>query len=390
MPRTLVIDDDPGLERMIKDHPPSCADGRHDFVFARTNDAAVDVLLHDKTLDVAMVAVDNPELAGLDIFRRLGDVKVRIPRIALMSRTDLGTIRAAMNGGAADFLAKPIRRDDLDSTINRVFADCEARRHAWRTEAQLAALEREVDVARNLQSQILPGSFEAPEGIEIFARMEPAKAMSGDFFDLFEIDDNRFGFVIADVSGKGVPAAFFMAVARTLIRATALTGVSPGECLDRANLLLCHHQVSGMFVSVFYGVVDRDTWELTYANGGHNTPFVIDGKTQLVRPLVGGDGVVLGVQDMLPYEEGAIILHPGDSLFLYTDGVSEAFNKDREQFSEQRLMDRLGDQGVSPVDQAVEAIFAAVAEHTAGAAQSDDMTAVMVRRSANALSSFVI
>ncbi|MGB0670331.1 MAG: PP2C family protein-serine/threonine phosphatase [Rhodospirillales bacterium] len=380
MPRTLVIDDDPHIERLLADEPPACAEGKHEFLFARSNDEAVRVLLSDKMLDVAMVAVDNPGIAGLDLFKRLGDIKVRIPRIALMGRTDLATIRTAMNGGAADFLAKPVKRADLDATINRVYADCEARRHAWRTEAQLAALRREVDVARGLQQQILPGTFAAPDGLEIFARMDPAKAMSGDFHDHFQIDDRHFGFVIADVAGKGVPAAFFMAVARTLIRATALTGVSPSECLDRANLLLCHHQVSGMFVSVFYGVVDTETWELTYCNGGHNTPFVVDGTTGLVRPIVDGDGVVLGVQDFLGYDEGRMILHPGDALFLYTDGVSEAFNEAHEQFSEDRLMASLRARRDGPLARLVDDIFADVASHTGSAPQSDDMTALMVRR----------
>ena len=381
MPKTLVMDDDPSVEALLSEHRDSLAStGSHEFLFARTDAEAMEVLATAKDLDIAVVAIDSDTLSGMGLFRQLGDARVRIPRIALTRSRDLAAIRRAMNDGAADFLTKPISLDDLSVTIDKVFEGCEGRRRAWRTEAQLAAIRREIDIAGDIQQRILPTRFPADGTLDIFARTTPAKEIGGDFYDFFEVAAGRLGIVVADVSGKGVPAAFYMAVARTLIRATATTGSGPAACLEQVNSLLCQHDIPGMFVSVFYGILDTGTWQMAFSNGGHLPPYLIRQRDRRVRALDGGDGVVLGVQEGLPYEEAVVTLEPGDALFFYTDGLTEAFDVDRNQFSDERLIDYLLENRSQSAHALAADVFAFVDVFTGGAPQSDDITSLVIKR----------
>src|SRR5262249_54169596 len=147
-----------------------------------------------------------------------------------------------------------------------------------------------------------PRAFPRRPDLELFAEMLPAREIGGDFYDFFPVDDGRLALVVADVSGKGVPAALFMAVSRTVLRSVALEGIAPGECLRRTNALLCLDNSAELFVSVFYGVLDTRTGELAYCNGGHNPPYVMR-KSGEVTLLEGTGGVVLGVLDDVAYKE---------------------------------------------------------------------------------------
>jgi len=387
MPRTLVIDDDPALEEILRKELDKLGAGNartdHEYLFARTEAEALEILKADGHLDMALVTIDSLDISGLDLFRKLEGVRLRIPRVALTSGGDLAAIRTAMNAGAVDFLTKPIAVADLTATVNKVFLDCEARRKSWRTEAKLAAIRREIDIAGDIQKRILPRSFPTDESLDLFARMSPANEMGGDFYDFFEVAPGKLGLVVADVSGKGVPAAFFMAVARTLIRATALIVLSPAECLSRVNRLLRDHDIPEMFVSVFYSILDTESWELVCANAGHLPPYLIrggEGEGKELMALTGGGGTVLGIQDELDYEEERISLEKGDAIFFYTDGLTEAFDADRNQFTDERLMQCLLDNKDQSAHALAENIFAFVNHFTSGAPQSDDMTSLVVKR----------
>lgn len=375
MPRTLVIDDDQHLQDVIGEQSAA------DFVFARTDEQALEILSRDSGIDIAIVSIDSGHIGGMNLFKRLkGLRRVRIPRIALTGGDDLKVIRGAMNDGAVDFLTKPVSIDDLKATINKVYKDCEARREAWRNEAELSAIRREIDVAGDLQKRILPSVFPKRDDLDVFARTTPAKEIGGDFYDFFEIEPDKIGLIVADVSGKGVPAAFFMAVARTLIRATVFNQPEPGPCLQQVNKLLFQHDIPGMFVSVFYGMLDTKTWEMTYANGGHLPPYLIPGDGGDVIALGGGDGVVLGVQDEIPYEQDTLCIDPGGALFFYTDGVTEAFDVDRNQFSDERLINYLLENRSLSAHALTENVFAFINMFAGDAPQSDDITSLVIKR----------
>jgi phosphoserine phosphatase RsbU/P len=178
------------------------------------------------------------------------------------------------------------------------------------------------------------------------------------------------------VSGKGVPAALLMAVTRTLLRACAQRGAAPGSCLEEVNRLLLRDTSSERFVTLFYAVLDAQRGELSYANGGHNPPLLLRANGT-VEELPKG-GLVVGIVPGATYETRSVPFHPGDQLFLYTDGISEAMNARREQFSSPRLLEVLSQSsGVSP-EELVRRVVDAVRHFTAGAAQSDDLTALAV------------
>jgi sigma-B regulation protein RsbU (phosphoserine phosphatase) len=166
--------------------------------------------------------------------------------------------------------------------------------------------------------------------------MIPARNVGGDFYDCFPVDDDRMALVIGDVSGKGVPAALFMAIARTMLRAVAARAATPGDCLREVNALLCRENELGMFVTLFYGILDLRTGELVYSNGGHNPPYLLaDGRPP--QALKGTEDTVLGMLEGLGYHTGQAVLGPGGGLFLYTDGVPDATNEQGEFYAAARL-----------------------------------------------------
>ena len=386
MPKALVIDDDPKTMALLTAPatPPMVADESLTFVFCKSDTEALQALREEADIDIALVSIDSQAITGMGLFKMLEGVRLRIPRIALTDADDLSDIRNAMNDGAADFLVKPLSFDDLITTVGRVYADTERRRHAWKTEAQLAALKKELDIAGNIQQAILPNLFPVHDAIDLFAEVRPARDMSGDFYDFFELSDDALFLVVADVAGKGIPAAFYMAVARTLIRATALAGASPKACLEQVNTALCRHEISGMFVSVFLGHLDLKTWTLSYANGGHLPPLLRRAASDTVEMLTdGGDGVVLGVQEPMVYDQGQCRILDGDSLLIYTDGVTEAFDTSRTQYSVERLIDQLSTNTELSAAEIVEALFSDINTFVQDAPKSDDITAMVIQRRRN-------
>ncbi len=377
MPRTLFIDDDPYFGSLLGDASGGTA-AAEDFLFARSDEEALQLIAAGARIDIAAVAVDSGRVSGMRFFHALKDSPLRVPRIALLSTPDIEAIRRAMNEGAADFLVKPVRLEDLAATLARVFQECERRRAAWRNEAHLSALRREIEVACEIQRRILPSDSLSAEFLDIDARMKPASNMGGDFYDYFELAPDRAALVVADVSGKGIPAAFYMAVVRTLLRASAFLTDTPAECISQVNALLCDHNIPGMFVSVLYAILDTRTGRLHYANGGHMNPLIV-GAAGSLRCLDEGGGTVLGVEAGSSYEDASAILEQGETLFLYTDGLTEAFDAERRQYGEDRLAHclRPGADGAAGL---VARVFADVARHVEGAPQSDDITALAVRR----------
>src|ERR1700719_1562511 len=236
-----------------------------------------------------------------------------------------------------------------------------------------AQLKAELDVARALQIAILPATFPPKPGCDGAARMIPATTMGGDFYDFIELPDGRIGLVMADVSGKGVPAAFFMAVARTNLRELAMHHVEPAACLARTNEVLCTQNPMELFVTVFYCIFDTATGVLRYANGGHNPPYVrrADGSIEV---LSGAGGLVLGAMPGIEYQNHTVQLRAGDRLVLYTDGVTEAFNHGDEAYGEKRLIAEVEAHGDGPAEALVERICRSVTKFCGTAPQSDDIT----------------
>ena len=236
-----------------------------------------------------------------------------------------------------------------------------------------AQLKAELEVARALQLAILPAAFPARSGCEAAARMIPATTMGGDFYDYIELPNGEIGLVIADVSGHGVPAAFFIAVARTNLRELAVHHTDPGECLAQTNDALCAQNPLDLFVTVFYCVLEPKSGVLHYANGGHNPPY-IRRAAGTVETLRGAGGLVLGAMPGGSYPTHTAQLLPGDRLVLFTDGVTEAFNPAEELYGAQRLADEVHVHGGGTPAALVERICQSVTNFAGTAPQSDDIT----------------
>ena len=245
-------------------------------------------------------------------------------------------------------------------------------------EKSLKQIADELAMAQRMQLSILPRRYPELPTLDLFARMQAARSVGGDFYDIIEIDRNRVGIVIADVSDKGVPAALMMAVSCTRIRSIALRGASPSRALAELNNTLSEDNETAMFVTVFYGIVDHAAGTLTYANGGHNSPYLLhDGAEATALPSTGG--VALGLVSDLEYDERTIKLQDGDTVFLFTDGVTEAFSTTGELFSEMRLRDTLFQTESLTVERLGHKVMDAVTQHSDGAPQSDDITCVVMR-----------
>ncbi|MBI3232784.1 MAG: serine/threonine-protein phosphatase [Bacteroidetes bacterium] len=246
----------------------------------------------------------------------------------------------------------------------------------------IKAIKRDLDTASKIQHAILPDAnnpFPHIKEFSICAEMIAAKDVGGDFYDFFLIDEDRLGFVMADVSGKGMPAALFMAVSRTMLKGTALLGGKPGDVLEIVNDLLCKENVSTLFVTVFYGVLNIRTGEVEYGNGGHNLPFILrkNGSVEMMKKT-GGMG--LAVMEEMPFENAHLKLNPGDAMFLYTDGVTEAMDNKDNLYSDPRLEKLLNKLNTnSSIDDIMNGVIADVNKFASGAPQADDITVLTLR-----------
>lgn len=295
---------------------------------------------------------------------------------------------------ADDPLARLIREDDQLGPIAAVLQQMSGRvveqhrrlselvarlRESLVRETRLASLQQELAIARELQRSVLPGDMAERAGYRVKGVMDSAQEVGGDFFDFFERGDGRLVFVIADVSGKGVPAAFFMAIARTLLKAIALFEPDPARCVRQLNDLLAVDNDRMMFVTLVFGVLDPATGRVEIVNAGHLPPVRLPaaGAPTLVPPT--GD-MAVAVAEGLDFAPLSLDLAPGESLVLYTDGVTEAFDAGGDQFGEARMLSALARLGGSAPEAVAAAMIGAVKRFETGAEQSDDVTLLVVQR----------
>lgn len=252
------------------------------------------------------------------------------------------------------------------------------------TTAAKERMEGDIRLAREVQQGIIPKVFPPfPDlpGIEIYARIDPAREVGGDFYDFFEVDAHHFGVVVADVSGKGVPAGLFMMVARTVLRGNARFRLDTAETLTWVNRLLSTDNPSLMFVTMFYMICDTRTGHVRYCNAGHNAPFLLrHGEHGIcAEPLPDAPNVVIGVEFNAAFTEQTFELAPGDGIAIYTDGVTEPINPDEQMYGEERLRLALERNGLSHLQTTCDAIYNEVCAYQQGLEQFDDFTLLLFR-----------
>jgi len=243
-------------------------------------------------------------------------------------------------------------------------------------------VEREFQLARQIQKTFLPQSIPGVEGWDFDLRWRTAREVGGDFYDVFLTREDRLAFAIADVSDKGMPAALYMTVTRTLIRAMAQYFTSPAEVLDRVNELLYEESQNGMFVTAIYALLDPRSGKLEYANAGHNLPLLFRGATDRIEKLAKG-GIALGVIENAKYTCHTMYISEEDTLLLYTDGVTEAFSSSGEQFTESRLIDALQKNKYGSASELLESLEDLINIFRQGEPPSDDLTMLAIHRLSN-------
>ena len=383
--KILSVDDEIDLELLLTQYfRRQIRKGEYEFKFAHNGLEALTMLLKEKDFDIILSDINMPEMDGLTLLTKINEMQNPALKCIMVSAYgDMGNIRQAMNNGAFDFATKPIDLDDLSVTIEKAIEQIRYIKTMQKEHTQLESIKGDLAVAREIQQAILPRIFppfpENAHQLDIAASMNAAKDVGGDFYDFFRIDDERIGFVIADVSGKGVPAAIFMAVSRTLIRATGIRGVSAAECMTYSNVLLAKESVNCMFVTVFYGIYNIKTGEVTYTNAGHNPPYLLKANGSL-KSLGNSKNIAAGVMEDIPFTEETLQLEPGDTLLMYTDGVTEATDTEEKEYGEARLEALLKQSTQADCQQIIDNVKADVKAFVGEAEQSDDITLLALKR----------
>lgn len=378
----LVVDDEPDLALLVRQKFRKRIRAK-ELVFTFANDGieALERLKADPSIDIVMTDINMPRMDGLTLLDHLSEWAYPVKAIVVSAYGDMSNIRTAMNRGAFDFITKPIDFEDLYITIDKTHRELEAHRRAAKLQRRVADLERELDIARNIQLSSLPSTFPAfPErsDFDLHAVTYPAREVGGDLYDFFLLDDHRLGFMLGDVSGKGLPAALFMVNTRSLLRATALQGMSAEACVRQVNRMLHADRVKGMFVTLVYGILDTQTGTVTYCNAGHNHPYHVraDGAVESVART---GGLALCLIKDFAYRAKTIQLAPGDTLYLYSDGVPEAVNTDHVFFEEERLEACLAHTCTASPKAMNSQLLNAVDAFVGAAPQKDDITLLALR-----------
>ncbi|MBV8837777.1 MAG: SpoIIE family protein phosphatase [Alphaproteobacteria bacterium] len=381
-PRILVVDDNDDNRYTLTMYLD--LEGYQNVATANDGEEAV-ALLESESFDLVLLDVMMPRLDGFGVLAWL-KTKGRLhhlPVIMISAQNEIESVVRCIELGAVDYLTKPFNKVLLRA---RLGSSLEKKRLRDQIRAHLTRLEQELNAARTLQLGMVPQSFPSADTVfpwDVHASIAPALEVGGDLYDVFRAPNGDLCFFIGDVSGKGMPAALFMARTKSLIRIiTELTAraapVDPAAVITRVNVELCEGNDSLMFVTLFFGVLSPGG-ELSYCNAGHNPPYRVAGA--VVTPLVQAAGLVLGVEAGFAYRSATTKLASGDGLFLYTDGVTEAFNAADVPYGEGRLEAVLG--RAQPTSRSlIEAVTADVAAFVGITPASDDVAMLAIYRAA--------
>ena len=358
----LVVDDSPENIDLLG----NVLNQDYEIKVALSGQKALKIAGSENPPDIILLDIMMPGMDGYEICRRLkSDAKTQdIPVIFVTSMSEVEDETKGLEVGAVDYITKPIRSPIVQARVKSHIELKETREYLknqneilehrveertrevldlQRVEFELRAaqekVENELNIAAQIQRSILPSNFPAfPEHREfdLYAMMVPAREVGGDFYDFFFIDADHLAVIIADVSDKGVPAALFTMISRTIIRSIVRQRKSPSQVLAETNDLLCEGNDTGMFVTVFIAYYHLPSGQFTYSNGGHN-PALSFGPNGASKKLARKHGPALGVRPGLPYKEDVETLEPGQIIVLYTDGVTEASSPQDELFGLDRF-----------------------------------------------------
>ena len=380
-PRILIADDQQdvldALRLLLKGHGYSIETVNSPAdLLATVARQEFDILLID--LNYARDTTSGRE--GLDVLSRLREIEDPPPVVAMTGWATVGLAVEAMQYGVSDFVEKPWTNTRLLEILHKQIGLGRERRELRRRAAEearareealihLQEQEREIAEAKAIQEKLLPREIPQMPGYEIATAWQSARLVGGDYFDILPLDDKTLGICIADVAGKGMPAALLMSNLQAAVRGLSSLSIAPDLLCSRLNSIVYRNTESDRFITFFYAHLDGSTRRLAYVNAGHNAPFVVrsDGSHERLRE----GGTVLGVFASRDYEMGSAQLSPCDRVLLFTDGVTEACDPVGEEFGEARLLCLLQDNRALSADELQAKILAVVAEFSGGRWQDD-------------------
>jgi phosphoserine phosphatase RsbU/P len=380
-PRILIADDQQdvldALRLLLKGHGYSIETvNSPSDLLAAVGRQKFDILLID--LNYARDTTSGRE--GLDLLSRLKQIEDAPPVVAMTGWATVGLAVEAMQFGVSDFVEKPWTNTRLLEILSKQVGLGRERRESRRLAAEearareaallhLQEQEREIAEAKAIQEKLLPREIPQMPGYEVASAWQSARLVGGDYFDILPLDDKTLGICIADVAGKGMPAALLMSNLQAAVRGLSSPSLPPNLLCSRLNSIVYRNTESDRFITFFYAHLDGPTRKLVYANAGHNTPLVVRADGSHER--LGEGGAVLGVFDSRNFDLGSVQLAPGDRVILFTDGVTEACSPAGEEFGEARLLRLLEDHRALSAKQLQAKILAAVAEFSGGRWQDD-------------------
>jgi sigma-B regulation protein RsbU (phosphoserine phosphatase) len=336
--RTLIADDQPDVLSAL--HLLLKSEGYQ--TEAVTSPSAAIEAIEQRDFDLVLMDLNYARDTtsgheGLDLLARIHEIDCTLPIVVMTAWGSIELAVEAIRNGSADFIQKPWDNSHLLEVVQRQLErGRELRRKRDLEFARELARTREMAEARNIQQRLLPREIPQIAGCEVSALWLPAREVSGDYFDVLKFGEQTAALCIADVMGKGMPAALLMSNIQAAVKSLASTGISPNILCQQVNRLVCNNVDEGKFITFFYCVIDTVARKLLYTNAGHHVPMLVRRDGEIVRLTEGGP--VLGLIPDYVYEVDEVELKPGDRLVLFTDGLTEARDIDDEEFGEERLM----------------------------------------------------
>jgi sigma-B regulation protein RsbU (phosphoserine phosphatase) len=381
--KILSVDDEADMEMLISQRfRRQIRDKNFEFIFASNGAEALEKIEQNQDIVLVLSDINMPEMDGLTFLSKLNDKKLPYLKAVMVSAfNDMDNIRTAMNRGAFDFVTKPINFDDLEITINKTISHIEMMVNSQKEHDQLVAIQNDINIAQEIQQAMLPKTFPPfPErnDFDLHAFLKAAKLVGGDLFDYFLMDNDHLFFLIGDVSDKGIPASLFMAITKAIFKshfANKNRGTISEE-VRRINDFLSADNQSMMFVTAFVGILNLKTGEIEYIDAGHEPPLILR-KNNEIEVLKKKGGIALCIDGDFPYTSNTFTLEPGDTLFTYTDGVTDCNNRSGERFGIQRVKDLLIQKTVSATPKEInDEVLSQIQAFIGDNAQFDDITAL--------------
>ncbi len=380
--RILSIDDELDMSDLIlQKFRKKIRNNELEFLFAHNGIEALKIIEDNKDINIILADINMPKMDGLEFLRRLKLNNNPLKHVIMVSAYgDMKNIRTAMNLGAFDFVTKPIDFDDLELTIEKTRHKIIIMQHQHNEMKRLTTIENEVKAAGKIQASILPdisGQFKNYNSVQVSTFIKAALLVGGDLYDVYALDEKNVGFLIADVSGKGIIAASFMLRSHTAFKIYANQNLEPNKVLANVNNYLVEDNEESMFTTTFYAVLNTETGILSYCNGGHNPPYILRNNETIELPCQ--HSPALGIIKGVDYKTNTIQLQEGDLFLSFTDGVSEAQNTNNELFGEERITNFLKENKNLNPSEINTQLYSSINEFCGDTEQFDDITILSFR-----------